>query len=559
MTNYIGALVDELFQLGIREVVISPGSRSTPLAVLFCEHDFHIFVTIDEGSAAFFALGIAKERGRPVVLVCTSGSVLAHYYPAIIEAKTSQIPLIILTADRPHELRQVGAPQTIDQLKFYQGYVKFFEELALPSETDQMYRYVRNVMDKAYASILDREYGVAHINIPLREPLSPDLHRVDFSLGRLEEPFRLVKLRTNMGLDNYNSEEFRELAHEIKDKKGVILCGGDAYADYHKEVLALAESLKAPILADPISNFRNFEHEHIIDSYDAFLKREEVQEELKPEYIIHFGQTPISKRLQQFISKNRDALYWQIGESFQYKDPTLSLNRYILAHPRDFATNLLIENEDLEYLHKWQFYQRKMRGHLNQARALEVFFEGKILQLIQDYLEEESRLIVANSMAIRYVDYFWQAGGRRVKILCNRGANGIDGTISTALGISTSQHPSILLTGDLAFIHDLNGLLLGKSYNLNLTIVVLNNNGGGIFQHLEQKSSKHFDLLFRTSHDLNFSGLETLFGLKYYEPNDYTAFEENLGEAIKSKGVKIINIHIDPEISKELHDLYTCL
>ncbi|MEM5818954.1 MAG: thiamine pyrophosphate-binding protein, partial [Desulfitobacterium hafniense] len=165
MTNYIAALVDELYQLGVREAVISPGSRSTPLSVLFCEYGFQVYVSIDERSAGFFALGIAKEKERPVVLVCSSGSAVAHYFPAIVEAKHSHVPLIVLTADRPPELRQVGAPQTIDQIKFYHDYAKYFEELALPEEREGMYRYVRGVMRKAYVSSLDRGYGVAHINI----------------------------------------------------------------------------------------------------------------------------------------------------------------------------------------------------------------------------------------------------------------------------------------------------------------------------------------------------------------------------------------------------------
>lgn len=201
MTNYIAALVDELYQLGVREVVISPGSRSTPLSVLFYEHDFETFISIDERSAGFFALGIAKEKERPVVLICSSGSAVTHYFPAIVEAKHSKVPLIILTADRPPELRQVGAPQTIDQIKIYHDYVKYFEELALPEETESMYRYVRTVMRKAYMSSMSEEYGVAHINVPLREPLSPDLDKLNFSSGRLKYPFEWIKNESQLTMD----------------------------------------------------------------------------------------------------------------------------------------------------------------------------------------------------------------------------------------------------------------------------------------------------------------------------------------------------------------------
>ena len=184
MTNYIAALVDELYQLGVREVVISPGSRSTPLSILFCEHKFKIFVNIDERSSGFFALGIAKEQVRPVVLICTSGSAVANYLPAIVEARYSGVPLIVLTADRPPELRSVGAPQAIDQNKIFNNFTKYYEELALPHDSEGMYGYVRVVMQKSYSNAMTKKYGVVHINVPIRDPLIPDLSILDFTLER---------------------------------------------------------------------------------------------------------------------------------------------------------------------------------------------------------------------------------------------------------------------------------------------------------------------------------------------------------------------------------------
>jgi len=552
VTNYIAALVDELYRLGVREVVLSPGSRSTPLAILFCEHDFEVFVNIDERSAGFFALGIAKEKERPVVLVCTSGSAVVHYFPAVVEATYSRVPLIILTADRPHELRRVGAPQTIDQIKIYHEYVKYYEELALPEETENMYRYVRTVMQKAYVSSMSGAYGLAHINVPLRDPLLPDLNRVDFSLGRLQYPFQWVENDSRLTVDGLDSAAFQ-------DKKGIIICGGDAYANYHQGVLALAENLKTPVLADPISNFRNFDHDQIIDSYDAFLKNDDLKEELKPEFIIHFGQTPISKRLQQFISIHQDALYFQVSETFQYRNPSLSINRFIIARPGVFAESIYVQNTNSAYLSQWQHYQKAMRRRLNLVRNEAGLFEGKLVQRLQDMLPEGSRIVVANSMAIRYVDYFLEARRQNIKLLCNRGANGIDGVVSTALGISTCQQPTVLLTGDLAFYHDLNGLLVGKTHHLNLIIVVLNNNGGGIFKYLPQSQSKHFEYLFMTPHGMDFAGLQALYDVTYFEPADCAAFEHDFQAALTLKGVKVVNVHIDAELSKDIHDFYTCL
>jgi len=549
MTNYIAALVDELYQLGVREVVISPGSRSTPLSMLFCEHDFKTFLNIDERSASFFALGIAKECERPVVLVCTSGSAAAHYLPAIIEAKHSRVPIIILTADRPHELRHVGAPQTIDQNKIFGGFTKYYEELALPEEKESMYRYVRVVMQKAYASAMSKEYGVVHINVPVRDPLIPDLSRLNFTLGREKDKFEYIAGEGHLSFD----------ASIFKDKNGLIICGGDAYSDYQKEVLELGGRLKAPVIADPISNVRNYSKDIIIDSYDAFLKSDAVKKELKPEFIIHFGQVPVSKRLQQFLSIHQEVLYLQVDENFEYRNPAFSTKKYIVASPKLFAESICIQNNNTEYLSKWLKLQKQMRKQLNSAKYEMNMFEGKLIQRMQDMLRSESRLVVANSMSIRDVDYFFEARNQNIKVLCNRGANGIDGTVSTALGISTSNNPTVLLTGDLAFYHDLNGVLIGKTHDLNLIIVLLNNDGGGIFKYLPQSEEKQFNYLFRTSHGINFQGLKTLYDIKYYEATDYNAFEHAFSQALTLEGIRLIEIKIDLELSKVLHDKYTTL
>lgn len=549
MTNYIAALVDELHELGVREVVISPGSRSTPLSILFCEHDFEIFVNVDERSAGFFALGIAKEKARPVVLVCTSGSAAANYLPAIVEAKYSEVPLIVLTADRPHELRNVGAPQAIDQNKIFSNFIKYYEELALPEDNEIMYRHVRVVMQKAYSSAMSKEYGVVHINVPLREPLIPDLSKLDFTVGREKIKFEYMEGKNNVSLENFI----------FKNRNGIIICGGDAYSDYHKEVLELGERLKAPILADPISNMRNYSKDIIIDSYDAFLKNDNIKRELKPEFIIHFGQVSVSKRLQQFLALHNESLYIQVGESFDYRNPSLSTKKYISSSPKLFAESIYIENSNRDYLDKWLIYQKQMREQINLAINEENLFEGKLIQKLQNMLPERSRLVIANSMAIRDMDYFFEARNQNIKALCNRGANGIDGTISTALGVSISTEPTVLLIGDLAFNHDLNGLLIGKTHNLNLVILLLNNNGGGIFRYLPQSKEKHFEHLFLTPQDINFEGIKTLYSIIYYEAKDYKSFEDNFNEALTLEGVKVIEIKIDSELSKILHDKYTTL
>lgn len=549
MTNYFAALVDELYQLGVRDVVISPGSRSTPLAYLFCEHDFRKYVNIDERSAGFFALGIAKEHERPVVLLCTSGSAVANYLPAVVEAKYSGVPLIILTADRPHELRNVGAPQTIDQNKIFNGFTKHYEELALAEENHDMFRYIRVAMQRAYSIAMSKEYGVVHVNVPIREPLIPNFNKLDFTLGRFENKFEFLR------------EEFHFLYNDsiYENKKGIIICGGDAHSDYQENALELGERLKAPILTDPISNLRNYSKNMIIDSYDAFLKDDEIKRELKPDFIIHFGQVSISKRLQQFLMMHKDTLYIQVGESFKYCNPSLSTTKYIVSSPKAFVNSISVQNSNTEYLCKWLNYQKLMREKLNSSKDEEELFEGKLIKNLQQMLPEKSRLVASNSMSIRDIDDFFEARNQNVKILCNRGANGIDGTVSTALGVSTSNNTTVLVTGDLAFYHDLNGLLIGKTHNLNLIILLLNNDGGGIFRYLPQSKEKHFQYLFETSHGMNFEGIRTLYDLKYFKVKNYEDFENAFKESLKLEGIKLIEVKIDASLSKKLHDKYTNL
>jgi len=547
MNEYVAAVVDELYELGIREVVLSPGSRSTPLSMLFCEYSkYKVFLNIDERSAAFFALGIAKEHQRPVVLVCTSGSAAAHYLPAVIEAKYSRIPLMILTADRPPELQNVGAPQTINQNRLFGAFTNYYEELAIP-DTQNQYTYPRVVMQKAYLKCCKTPNGPVHINIPIREPLVPEMNKEYFQYGKKLRPYQF-----SVGLVqvDYN------LTH-IHEKKGIIVCGADPLCACLKEIIELGERLKSPILADPLSNLRSCSCDAIIDSYDAFLKDSTVREMLRPDYILLFGQTPISKRLQQFIAQSENVECYQIDEAAEYRNPSLLTTQYIQTNTKIFIQRIKCCNEDSGYLKLWQSQQRKMRTKLETVLNEEILFEGKIVRMLQNMMPYDSRLVVANSMSIRDVDYFWKAKEQAVKILCNRGTNGIDGTISTALGVSTSGRPTILITGDLAFFHDLNGLLIGKTHALNLVIILLNNDGGGIFQYLPQKGKKHFEYLFTTSHGMDFQAVQKLYRVVYHKTDSYIDFEQNFLDSIEKTGITIIEVNTDRERSQKLHEKYT--
>ena len=550
MTNeYLAPFVDELFNLGVREAVFSPGSRSTALAMLFEEYKkYDTYVNIDERSAAFFALGIAKANRRPVVLVCTSGSAAAHHFPAITEAKTSRIPLIILTADRPAELQFVGAPQTLDQTRFFGNFVNHFENLEAPQpQAKNFWTYPRKVAQRAFLSALDQMAGPVQINIPLRDPLVPELKSENYEKGRSKLPFKFFKGQQSASFDE-----------ALLSSKTLILAGANSSENYSESLLKLAEHLKAPILADPLSNLRNHNSPFVMDSYDAFLANDDLKTDLKAESILLFGQMPVSKRLQQFIALNDDAEFIQVDPALAYRNPSLTTTITVQSNVATFANSIQKVNQDFSYLEKWQKAQEKMRHQLEKVAQEENPFEGRFVQELQKHLKAlDAQLLVSNSMEIRDIDYWWKKEDSKVRILGNRGVNGIDGTESTALGIATTGKPTVLLTGDLSMLHDLNGLIIGKTHELNLTIVLFNNDGGGIFHHLAQKGVPNFDYLFSTPHGLNFEGLAELTGLDYHLVSNYADFGQQFETSIRQPGIHLLEIKTDKDLSLALHQKYT--
>ena len=547
INDYLAPFVDELFNLGVREAVFSPGSRSTALALLFEEYKkYDTYLNIDERSAAFFALGIAKTQKRPVVLVCTSWSAAAHYLPAITEAKMSRIPLIILTADRPAELQFVGAAQTLNQTRFFGEFVNHFEQFEVP-QAEHFWTYPRQIAQRGILAALDHIEGPVQINIPLREPLIPSLNLDNYKMGRLHHPFKIIKGKLTATIDD-----------NLLTDKTVILAGPNHTTDYSEAILELAQRLNAPILADPLSNLRNQNHPLIIDSYDAFLANKDIKELLKPDSIMLFGQMPISKRLQEFISYHQNAAFIQVDPALSYRNSSLTTSLMIQSDVEAFAHSVKKVIKNTDYLKIWQTLQRTMRQQLETVAYEEQSFEGRYVQELQNILSKyDSQLLVSNSMAIRDIDYWWKKQKARVRIFGNRGVNGIDGSESTALGIATNGKPTVLLTGDLAMLHDLNGLVAGKNHNLNLTILLFNNNGGGIFHHLAQKGLPHFDYLFSTPHGLNFAGLAQLMGLNYHLITDYDDFNQIFKKALKAKGIHLLEMRTDKELSLNLHKKYT--
>ena len=619
MNEYIAALVDEFYQLGVRHAVFSPGSRSTTMAMLFTEYEgFETYMNIDERSASFMALGIAKAYKEPTVLVCTSGSAVAHYLPAILEAQYSGGPLIVLSADRPHTLLHVGAPQTVDQQKIFGTAVNYYEELAVPQE-DHYYTYPRQVARKAYMKAMDIKKGPVHINVPLFEPLVPELDRKHFEAGR--SPYKVFKPNygdvfscqnrsnntsnpsnvskasnirnvsytknttdNNTNSNNSTNSTINSNPLLAQYKKVLILAGPQIDVDEVESIHSFAENLQAPILADPLSNVRRYHkagaiddnHEVVsncnndtnmtqdkqvsdvvISTYDAFLADKELWPVLKPDCVIQFGQIVVSKRVQQMVASWDNVEYIEINPTMDSMNPMGKTTIHMQASIDMFTHLFAVKNESNAYLNRWKRLEVAGKAQLSTAIEEPSCFEGRTIRELQQHIPDNSQVLVANSMTVRDFDYFWFSGESDAVLYGNRGVNGIDGTVSTALGLATNHQPTYLVTGDLSLFHDLNGLAVAKTHNLNLTIILHNNDGGGIFEYLPQKGTKYFDYLFSTSQGLDYSGAAKLYGCGYTKISSPDELVPVLAKVSEESGVHIIEIPTDREYSRQLHRKYT--
>ena len=555
LTIYAASFVDELALNGIKHAVVSPGSRSTPLALLLARHPkIKLHLNIDERSAGFFALGLAKAERKPVALLCTSGTAAANFYPAVVEAYHARVPLIVLTADRPHELRDVGAPQAIDQLHMYGSHVKWFAEMAIPENTEPMVRYARTMSARSAATAAQSPCGPVHLNFPLREPLVPD---IDAALACFGEK---AAFDIESGALTLSASQLEKVCLTAGNAaRGMIICGVIDQPGLSEAVTALAEKLKWPVLADPLSQVRSGSHSkaNVIECYDTFLRDASVKEAFKPDVVIRFGGMPVSKPLLLFLKQHSGAKHIIVDGGGGWREPAGLAADMIHCDEVFFCRGLeaaLPEKDMTEWLSVWRSVNEASRDALSSIRDEKELDEGKLFLLLNELMPENGRLFSGNSMPIRDLDTFTFSGNKGVRYLANRGANGIDGVVSTALGVSAAEEPAVLVIGDLSFYHDMNGLLAGKLHGLNLTILLINNDGGGIFSFLPQAEEKeYFEMLFGTPHGLDFSHAAALYGARYYKPASWDEFGSAFTESFGLPGLKIIEITTDREANVLRH------
>ncbi|MBN9392702.1 MAG: 2-succinyl-5-enolpyruvyl-6-hydroxy-3-cyclohexene-1-carboxylic-acid synthase [Chloroflexi bacterium] len=571
---FVSAFVDELVRAGVQDVVVCPGSRSTPFAYGFAGNPgLKLWMEYDERSAGFFALGLAKSTRQAVALVCTSGTAAANFMPAVVEAKQGRVPLIILTADRPAELRDNGAPQAIDQLKLYGSYAKWFAEMPLPEASNQMLRFARTQAGRAVGIAQAAPAGPVHLNQPFREPLTPapiagqplppESQRDPVAWeGRPNGQPYVELIQASRRLQ---TGEVSHLARTFESiEKGLIIVGPQDDPTMAPAVAALAQRLGYPVLADPLSGLRAGPHDqdYFIPNYDAFLRdtRFTTGAEFEPEVVIRFGAMPTAKPLLLFLNRFPDLPQYVVDGGDGWNEPTQLAQFIYHADPvlfsYDLVTTLPAKTEKTAWLRAWLDCAHITAETLNTAlRGLPELFEGRVLAAMADLLPNNATLFVGNSMPVRDLDSFFPNSPKNIRLLCNRGANGIDGVVSTALGVAASQPgPLVLVIGDLSTYHDLNGLLAAKLHRLNATIVILNNDGGGIFSFLSQASYPHnFEQLFGTPHGLDFKPVTEMYGARFSRVEDWPGFEAAMQTALKEDGLKVIEVPTNRASNVTMH------
>lgn len=550
LTRYVANFVDALVKSGLEHVVISPGSRSTPLAMTVCKHEkLQDWTIVDERSAAYFALGMAKQTKKPVALLCTSGTAAANYYPAIIEAYYNRVPLIVLTADRPHELRDVGASQAIDQIKMYGEHVKWFQEMPIPEATEELISFARTTAIRAFQIALEGNAGPIQLNFPFREPLIPDLSLENLWGDPGEDSFH----QPYTGTKTVHANEVQKILTRLKGKeKGLLVCGPQEDNQLAGALTNLAEQWQVPLLADPLSQIRGRQREsnYVIENYDALFRSEQIRKKLQPDFIIRFGAMPVSKHYSFYAEEHKMALHILIEPDKGFRQPTKQPTQLIYADPVRFIEQLLQHSDQPKksaaWLDQWLHMNKIATKHIHDEIMTELT-EGTAVKHLLKVIPEESVLYVGNSMPVRDLDTFYVKTDRNLSLGANRGASGIEGLTSSALGVSaTTEKKVTLLIGDLSFYHDLNGLLTAKQYNLDLTVLLINNDGGGIFSFLPQvEEGEYFEKLFGTPLGIDFKQVIEMYGGSYQLAQDLPTLERQLLNSYQTHGLHVIEVQTD--------------
>ncbi|MGV1047411.1 MAG: 2-succinyl-5-enolpyruvyl-6-hydroxy-3-cyclohexene-1-carboxylic-acid synthase [Solirubrobacterales bacterium] len=561
-TALASAFAEELARGGLRRAVVSPGSRSTPLAVaLWRQPEIEVTVILDERSAGFFALGAAQASGAPVALLCTSGTAVANYHPAVCEADESALPLLVLSADRPPELRGIGAGQTIDQIKVFGSSVRWFCEVGTHEADDEGLLHYRSVACRALAAARgEARPGPVHLNLPWREPLAPvavagavtatDPLALEGRAGRPLTAVTRIDLEPSIFL-------LEEVAGHIGDAiSGVIIAGRQLDPELREPLAHLARASGFPILAEPTSQLRCGPHDRsrVITTYDQLLRDQRFARSVVPELVLRFGEMPTSKPLRAWLAAS-GAEQIVVDPYGGWNEPSRRAAALLRADPTELAAGWAarLEKEERGEPQAWIAAERAARGALEAELGPAAAISEPALHLALGRAHRDGDLVyTASSMPIRDQEAFLGAEGADALFLCNRGANGIDGLISAGIGAAAaSGRPTTIVSGDLGLLHDLGGLAALREVSTPVRIVVIDNGGGGIFHFLPQEGalgSEEFEALLGTPRGVGAERAAALFDL----PHRRLHALADLPEALAA-GTGLIEVETDRHANAELH------
>ena len=535
-------LVDEWARAGVTIAAVSPGSRSTPLALALAgDGRITVQVFLDERSGSFFALGAAKATGRPAVVLCTSGTAAAEFHPAVLEAFHARVPLIVCTADRPPELRDTGAGQAVDQLKLYGDSLRWFAEVGAPSPADATSTYWRSVAARAAAAATGPPAGPVHLNLAFREPLVPSGADVTLPPGRDDG---VPWVTSSIHLPHPDPADVDRLAFlAAAETRGVIVVGWGAAVD-PEAVERFAAAAKWPVLADPLSGARR--GPNAISTYDALLRSSAAAASLRPDVALRLG-APLTGRAG---SSWLDASVRQIlvDPDGAWLDPNRSSAERVVADPTDLLDAVTARGPARSqsiWLSSWLSAERATRRDLDALLdSWAEPFEGRVARDLVAGLPDGATLVVGSSMPVRDVESFARPRAG-VRFVSNRGVNGIDGFVSTVLGAATGDGPVVALCGDLTFLHDAGGLLAATKRSLDAAFVVLDNDGGGIFNFLPQAGGDHFEELFGTPQGVDLAALAGVHGIVCERVTTAAGLLPAVERAIGAGGVRLIVVPTD--------------
>ncbi len=557
------ALVEEFARSGLRECCVAPGSRSTPLVLALADQPaIRIWTITDERAGAFFALGMARTSGRPVAVLCTSGTAAANLLPAAVEAALSEVPLLLLTADRPPELRDCRAAQTIDQVGIYGSHVRWSVDLPAPAPGLELDPYYRTVACRAMAVARMPPAGPVHINAPFREPLLPETshQRPAETHGRNGGvPWTVVH---DMAVACDPSVVAAVEAH-CNEERGIIVCGSGVARDDDEAatVAALAQRLGWPMLADPLSGLRYGDHDksNVVDSYDVLLRSLRFRETHRPSVVVRLGGLPASKTLTAFLTELRGTRQIAVASPGIWPDPIHAISELVHADPRALCRELMAVGKPANrtsWLESWSHANALVRDAIATALVTkDEPFEGAVPGALLGCLPAGSLVHVGNSMPVRDIDMFTGVLDQRLDVTANRGANGIDGVLSTALGAAAVGNSRVaLLVGDLSFLHDLGGLQIAARHGLDLLVVLVNNDGGGIFSFLPQAGlGERFERLFATPHGLELEPAVRMCGGQWRRVVSQRDLTGVLAQTVVERGLRVIEVPSDRARNVERH------